>query len=363
MKTEIFYDYIDNQNILSDFSLNNIEELLNEYPYFQTARTLHLINLYNISDIKFENFLKYNAVFIPDRKLLFQKIHFENTNTASNTFSNKEDEANSPKIDILELINEAKGNRESSEINSDTVTEISAIEDNPENIISVEIATIEETIVEEKLTQETSNEQEESLAEKIIRQINEAKENGKSSDSIFDSVKEISAIEENPENIIPVEITTIEETIVEEKLIEETNIEQEESLADRIIRQINEAKENGESSDSIFNAVKEISETGDTPEKKIVIIENEKQEKENLIDKFIKEEPRIIADRNYVSKKKKVEESSNNIFSEKLAEIYVKQKLYDKAIEIYHKLNLKNSEKSVYFAEKIKKVEELKNNN
>ncbi len=82
-----------------------------------------------------------------------------------------------------------------------------------------------------------------------------------------------------------------------------------------------------------------------------------------MIDKFIKEEPRIIADRNYVSKTKKLEESSNNIFTEKLAEIYVKQKLYDRAIEIYHKLNLKNSEKSVYFAEKIKKVEELKNNN
>ena len=147
MKTEIFYDYIDNQNILSDSSLNNIEELLNEYPYFQTARTLHLINLYNISDIKFENFLKYNAVFIPDRKLLFQKIHFENINTARNTLINKEDERNSPKIDILELINDAKENDESSDSIFDTIEEISAIEENPENIIPIEISAIEETIV------------------------------------------------------------------------------------------------------------------------------------------------------------------------------------------------------------------------
>src|SRR5574344_2126092 len=324
MKTEIFYDYIDNQNILSDSSLNNIEELLNEYPYFQTARTLHLINLYNISDIKFENFLKYNAVFIPDRKLLFQKIHFENINTARNTLINKEDERNSPKIDILELINDAKENDESSDSIFDTIEEISAIEENPENIIPIEISAIEETIVEEKLTQEThngqeeslddsiiqqnyetkeneesseiipdtiteisateenaeniipveiaaveetNNEQEESLADRIIRQINEAKENGESSDSIFDTVKEISTMEENQENIISVEVSVTEETIVEEKLTQETDKEQEESLADRILRQINEAKENGESSDSIFDTVKEIS----TIERKSVV--------------------------------------------------------------------------------------------
>jgi hypothetical protein len=52
--------------------------------------------------------------------------------------------------------------------------------------------------------------------------------------------------------------------------------------------------------------------------------------------------------------------SDNEIVSESLAEILIKQGKYLKAIEMYKKLSLRNSEKSAYFAKKIKEVE-LKN--
>ena len=46
--------------------------------------------------------------------------------------------------------------------------------------------------------------------------------------------------------------------------------------------------------------------------------------------------------------------------TESMAKIYIKQELFDKAINIYQKLILKYPEKSVYFADRIKKVQELK---
>lgn len=53
-------------------------------------------------------------------------------------------------------------------------------------------------------------------------------------------------------------------------------------------------------------------------------------------------------------------DDEDDLVSEELAEIYLAQGLKCEAIEIYRKLSLLNSEKSVYFAEKIENIE---NNN
>ena len=53
-------------------------------------------------------------------------------------------------------------------------------------------------------------------------------------------------------------------------------------------------------------------------------------------------------------------DDEDDLVSEELAEIYLAQGLKSEAVEIYRKLSLLNSEKSVYFAEKIKNIE--KNN-
>ncbi len=84
--------------------------------------------------------------------------------------------------------------------------------------------------------------------------------------------------------------------------------------------------------------------------------------KENpVIDKFIKEEPKINPPApEKVSSENKARKSAvddSGFVSETLAKIYTEQGLYHKAIDTYKKLSLKYPEKSLYFAELIKQLE------
>lgn len=85
----------------------------------------------------------------------------------------------------------------------------------------------------------------------------------------------------------------------------------------------------------------------------------------DLIDKFLSEDdehiiPSASPSSHYVDARKIEEESvreNDDILTETLASIYVKQKQYDKAISIFKKLCLKYPEKSGYFATRISDIE------
>ena len=83
-----------------------------------------------------------------------------------------------------------------------------------------------------------------------------------------------------------------------------------------------------------------------------------------IISRFLRKgDYRIVADDGEVEDEILVEadiDDEDDLVSEELAEIYLAQGLRKEAIEIYRKLSLLNSEKSIYFAEKIENIE--KNN-
>ena len=89
-------------------------------------------------------------------------------------------------------------------------------------------------------------------------------------------------------------------------------------------------------------------------------IENKKQKQQfDLIDRFIKNEPRIIPKEisNDHSHDLASESASDTEFlTETLAEIYVRQKKYERAIEMFEKLSLKFPQKSVYFASRVSEI-------
>ena len=84
-----------------------------------------------------------------------------------------------------------------------------------------------------------------------------------------------------------------------------------------------------------------------------------------LIDRFISENPKIKPVTNQPKPKlvNNDDDMSDSLMTETLARIYLEQKNYKKAIQSYKILSLKYPEKSGFFADQIKAVEELKENN
>lgn len=90
--------------------------------------------------------------------------------------------------------------------------------------------------------------------------------------------------------------------------------------------------------------------------------EDEKLSKEQLVDKFIKEEPRISPPKreffNPIQYARKSLIDDESMVSETLAEIYLKQGNISKAVKVFEKLILNYSKKSTYFAGQIEKIKE-----
>ena len=55
-------------------TLYDLRELLALYPYYQTARLLMLQNLYLLHDASFDEELRRAAIYITDRKVIFQMV-------------------------------------------------------------------------------------------------------------------------------------------------------------------------------------------------------------------------------------------------------------------------------------------------
>jgi len=70
MNRQQFYQWMNDPASLNSDSLPDLQQLALDYPYFQTARLLHLLNLRRLQDYRFEVELRRVAAFAADRQRL-----------------------------------------------------------------------------------------------------------------------------------------------------------------------------------------------------------------------------------------------------------------------------------------------------
>ena len=293
--------------VVNPIQTKQLEDVLEEYPYFQTARALHLKGLRNLNSFKYNNALKKTAAYTTDRDVLFDFITSKDflQNTIADTISGK-----TPRSNKVEKAQEEKI--------SDTEEPVVMIDDSQDRPLPQDLSDADH-ILDPQLF--ISKDPEIDKALKAERKKAE---------------KELEIGQ-------PLPFTKQEKHSFSEwlQLASSKKIERNQGQAVK-----NESQE----------------EEVDFPLEKEVI----KKKKFELIDRFIENNPKI-APASSTTKRINIKESikldKNELMTETLAKVYLEQKKYKKAIQAYKILSLKYPEKSGFFADRIKAVEKIQQEN
>ena len=307
MNRNDFIGALHDSTVISRNMVGDIQEVLEMFPYFQSAHLLMLKGLYSNSDIKFESQLKASALYISDREVLYNLLRKEEAQKSEqNEIEKVESSEPDPSVDNLQVVIES-GKNSQEMIQEIEKYDVSKDEGRPSEY---SLNGIPRSLL---ITEDSS--QEESINMVYL----------------FDDEEERPA-----ENVIYTDPSI--------------NIPQNDDLLELDLS-------GGEISDSGEIMIETLPEK--EPEKL-----SKKKVQADLIDKFILTNPRIEPAREKTDhivedKSKPYIEEKGGFVTETLAKIYINQGYYSKAIDIYKELSLKFPEKNSYFAAQIEKVKEL----
>lgn len=314
MTPETLNRYLKNPSLLDAQTVDELWMLVKEYPYFQVARMLLARNLYNTSHEAYPLSLRLAAAYAGDRSKLKMMIE-------GNPLTGQETHA---------TVIGTKGNSETGN------SEISPL---PEGIFELNSEKAEAILPSE--------------ISKVSKEPLPAIEVGKDEREVITQLPGINA--GRTENIV----SAVPEEIPESKPASRV-VHEEQTHKDSIKYRHHPLI------DSIFARLStmEVSDS-ETSEKELPAIESDRMisglretnVRNELVDKFIREEPRISTPkRGFYNPEDKARQSTSlpeDVVSETLARIYEQQGLYNTAIKIYEKLMLLIPEKSSYFATQI----------
>ncbi|MGQ0829735.1 MAG: hypothetical protein ACT4ON_15215 [Bacteroidota bacterium] len=332
-----FISFIDSPDKLSGADAVLLSGLVDNFPYFQTAHLLYAKSLHNQRSIHYNNQLKITAAYATDRKKLHRLI-------------TKQPDSELPTVKTSDITTTIEGKR---------------IEQAVIQIVKEEVEELTiQPVVQEKIIKEIEISPVVTAEEKVIEKIAETikAEEKESRDVISGLEKEYFSEALNAR----VEL----EVLHTERLIEEPT---ETIESDFILN----TETRNEQTVSDFDATQPHSFTEWLKHSHVITAKPEEYHQEaeeksgkqfsaaDLIDKFIREEPKITRPKtefyNPVNMAKQSVADDITFVSETLAKIYVLQGNYVKALDAYETLRLKYPEKRLYFAAQIKNLRKLIN--
>lgn len=317
MNKQHFIEVLKNPALLNEKTLDSIKEILEEYPFFQAGRMLWIKNLHQLDHIRYNNELKFAAAHISDRARLFELIH-------DPVFVEKK-EVEDSKILQKEAV-------ESFENKNSSTTHIETADFEDANYFKVD----------DVFTTPEGTEYDYSHSEFNTAQ----SERDYIDNDLF----------EGEENIV---LPTGDLLGYEYSSKEPYQLSDVTSPAS-----INEARSFSEWLNILKQDNTFIQSSKKSVDKKPV------KKKQNLIDSFLEQSsskrirlestPEGI-DENVDISLGSVQEH-DDLMTETLANIYIKQKQFFKAIDVFRRLSLKYPKKNIYFARRIKELEDQINN-
>ncbi len=273
--------------VVDPIQTKHLEDIVAEYPYFQTARALHLKGLKNLNSYKYNKVLKHTAAYTTDRDVLFDFItskNFLQTNFVKPIKEIKEEQVIAERHIIEESIDKP----------------LPQDERDAEQILDPELFKSKEPIKKESETLQ--------LGEPLS----------------FDKTEKFSFSEWL--------------TLASQKPLDRKEPKIEEKI-----------------------------QTSEPPNAETKSHKNPSLKKKfERIDEFISKNPKIVPQEKLQHKidvSSSVKFDKNELMTETLARVYLEQKKYKKAIQAYKILSLKYPEKSGFFADRIKAVEKIQQEN
>ncbi len=318
MNKTSFAKILSDPNLVTEDTLSMLKEVIDEYPFFQAGRMLLLKNMHKLDHIRYNSELKHSAVYIPDRTKLFFLL---------NEIGNEPEEITVNNIPVSQKVEPVLTTIKDEEIVKDE-----------EDVVEVEKTEQQEEIQPKKEITFTDN------------YLNASDDYIDESGSFFNlsfskGVQDVDKKEEDIEDIV---------LPAADLLDYESTTSAVYKLPD--LDEVSQVDTNESRSFSDWLHIMRYSNTSQQEEGE------QKKTGMDLIDSFLSKDPKIIP--NTSKKHKNVDlsedkdEGNDDILSETLAAIYIKQGHKSKAISIFEKLRLKYPEKNVYFARRISELTE-----
>lgn len=331
-----FISFISAPGKLSSADVVLLSGLVENFPYFQTAHLLYAKSLHNQHSIHYNNQLKITAAYATDRKVLHRLI--------TKQPESEPDIIKTPAQGMDKGIEQAVIQVIKEEVNEHL---IKPLHTEPPVKVSITDAALKDENAIERIIETNTEEKEVAKQDEQTNQLEK-----EYLTEVINAKVEIEVLHTEPL------ISNKSVEVIGSDFVLNTRIESEANLADFNTDQPHSFAEWLQQTASIISTTLK---GGAEAEAKTA----NQMSASDLVDKFIKEEPRITKPKveffNPVNIAKQSVADDITFVSETLAKIYLLQGNYARALQAYENLRLKYPEKRLYFAAQIKNLRKLIN--